>query len=991
MKKILLSILFVLMFAFAFSACAFLGANGGGGQTDHICTPGTPNVDVLIEATCQSEGQKGIYTYCSECGKHMNTEYEAIAKVDHTPGTIEEEYITYPNCAEEGSYIETVYCSVCYEVASQTEKTAPTNNEHDQATKEENRIDASCIREGSYDSVLYCTICSEEFSRTTITEDKKDHTPATAVKENVVSAGCGNPGTYDSVVYCSNSECKLELSRVEVKVDKLPHTPADAVVENKVDADCNSTGSYESVVYCGVCEAELSRKTVTIPITHANDKYGICVICDPDASRGLEFTVYDNYCAVKGIGSCTDKEIVIPSMYNGKTVESISQSAFSEKGIESVSISKNIYSIEESAFANCSSLKYVIFEEGGKLTCINENAFKGCSSLVSIAIPTPVTHIYRYAFADCTSLTSVEIPDTVSHIYKAFEGCTSLSGIYITDISKWCSIKFYDSYVNTQVYSPLMSGCDLYLNGNLVTDIVIEGITKIEKFVLYGCKSLRSVVISEGIESIGDYAFANCTSLLSVTIPSGGYISIADEKYAFTGCQRLIEVVNNSTLSIEAGEYTYGLIAKNAIEVHAGESKIVNKDGYLFYTYDDVNYLVRYIGDDIDLIIPDNYNNEEYVIYKGAFGDINSIKSVCIPGIVSEIGEQAFSGCVNLESVTICDGVKTIRSEAFYGCGLQELVIEPTGILDISGDNVFRNCSSLKTLVLSNNVHISGNNVFFGCPIEVADVCNTHLSHLPKTHIIEVTINGYGGISNEAFMECPSLVKLVIGDNITSVGDKAFYECVGLVSVTIGKNVSSIGNQAFYHCYRLIEIINKSSLEIKPGYSDHGGIERFTLDVHTGESKIVRDGDYLFYTYEDVNYLVAYIGTDTDIELPDNYNYESYEIFSGAFYGRTDITSVCLPLVLNKIHDLAFMECTNLKTIKICRYLEYVGVDAFAGCGSLEAVYFAGTEEEWNEIGFDSGNTDLKVATIYFYSSLQPSGSNNNYWHYDENGEIVIW
>ena len=991
MKRILLSILFVLMFVFAFSACAFLGTNGNGDQADHTCTPGTPNVDVLTEATCQSEGQKGIYTYCSECGQYMNTEYEAIAKVDHTPGTIEEKYITYPNCSEEGLYIETVYCSVCYEVASQTEKTAPTNNEHNQAIKEENRIDASCIREGSYDSVLYCIICSEEFSRTTITEDKKDHTPAAAVKENVVSAGCGNPGTYDSVVYCSNNECKMELSRVEVNVDKLPHTPADAVVENKVDADCNSTGSYESVVYCSVCETELSRKTVTIPITHANDEYGICVICDPDASRGLEFTVYDNYCAVKGIGTCTDKDIVIPSMYNGKTVECILNSAFSGKGIESVLISNNIYIIEESAFANCSNLKSVIFEEDGKLAWINENAFKGCSSLVSIEIPSPVTHIYKNAFADCTSLVSVEIPDTVSYIYKAFEGCTSLSGIYITNISKWCSIKFYDSYVNTEVYTPLKSGCNLYLNGNLVTDIVIEGITKIEKFALYGCKSLRSVVISEGIESIGDYAFANCTSLLSVTIPGGGYISIAEDKNAFVGCQRLIEVVNNSTLPIKAGEHTYGLIAMKAIEVHTGESKIVNQNGYLFYTYGDVNYLVRYIGDDIDLILPDNYNNEAYVIYKGAFGDINSIKSVCIPGTVSEIGEQAFSGCVNLESVTICDGVKTIYSGAFYGCGLKNLVIESTERLNISGDEVFRNCSSLKTLVLSNNVHISGNNVFFGCPIEVADVCNTHLSHLPKTHIVEVTVNGYGRISNEAFMECTSLVKLVIGDNITAVGDKAFYECVGLVSVTIGENVSSIGNQAFYHCYRLIEIINKSSLEIEPGDNDHGEIGRFTLDVHIGDSKIVQYGEYLFYTYDDVNYLVAYMGTDTDIVLPDDYNYETYEIFSGAFYGRSDITSVYLSLSLDKIHKLAFMECTNLKTVKICKYVEYIGFEAFAVCGNLESVYYGGTEEEWNEIAFELGNNDLQMATIYFYSKIQPSGTDNHYWHYDTNGEIVIW
>ena len=130
----------------------------------------------------------------------------------------------------------------------------------------------------------------------------------------------------------------------------------------------------------------------------------------------------------------------------------------------------------------------------------------------------------------------------------------------------------------------------------------------------------------------------------------------------------MVEVINHSSLPIVAGSSDYGYVAYYAKEVHTGESKIVNQNGYLFCSYDGTNYLLGYAGTDTDLLLPDDYQGESYEIYQYAFYQCTSLTSVTIGSGVQSIGDYAFRGCSNLESVTIPDSVKSIGSYAFYEC-----------------------------------------------------------------------------------------------------------------------------------------------------------------------------------------------------------------------------------------------------------------------------------------------------------------------------------
>ena len=87
---------------------------------------------------------------------------------------------------------------------------------------------------------------------------------------------------------------------------------------------------------------------------------------DPESkySKGLEFDLIDNSeYQVIGIGTCKDKDIVIPPIYEGKPVTWITTIAFMNcTQIESIVIPKSVTRIDDHSFEGCTSLERVVFE-----------------------------------------------------------------------------------------------------------------------------------------------------------------------------------------------------------------------------------------------------------------------------------------------------------------------------------------------------------------------------------------------------------------------------------------------------------------------------------------------------------------------------------------------------------------------------------------------------------------------------------------------------
>ena len=204
------------------------------------------------------------------------------------------------------------------------------------------------------------------------------------------------------------------------------------------------------------------------------------------------------------------------------------------------------------------------------------------------------------------------------------------------------------------------------------------------------------------------------------------------------------------------------------------------------------------------------------------------------------------------------------------------------------------------------------------------------------------------------------LRKIIIPEGVTHIVEYAFEGCESLLSVTIPSTVKFIGEDAFDDCDSLAEVINNSSLDITAGSSDYGGIALNALEVHSGESKLVKENGYFFYSCNDKNYLLGYNGNETALTLPDSFKGEKYVINNNAFYD-SKIESVIISAGVTEIGESAFESCNNLTEVIIGDSVTSIGKGAFSYCDSLESLTIGSSVELINDAAFSYCNSLVSV------------------------------
>ena len=220
-------------------------------------------------------------------------------------------------------------------------------------------------------------------------------------------------------------------------------------------------------------------------------------------------------------------------------------------------------------------------------------------------------------------------------------------------------------------------------------------------------------------------AFSGCSSLTSITI-GNGVTSIGDS--AFSGCCRLVEVYNLSSLNITKGSWQdNGAVGRCAIDIYTDKnapSKLTKENDFVIHTEGNVKTLVGYFGDRTSITTPDSvtsigerafYNCSSLTsitIGRGvtsigycAFMDCRSLTSITIGNSVTSIGDWAFSYCSSLTSITISNSVTSIGSEAFENCSSLTSITIPSSVTSI-GVSAFNNCSSLKPSIAKQRVNL---------------------------------------------------------------------------------------------------------------------------------------------------------------------------------------------------------------------------------------------------------------------------------------------
>ncbi len=809
--------------------------------------------------------------------------------------------VTAPTCTEKGYTTHTCVCGYVYkdsyvdalghDYSEWTVTTAPTCTEKGVETRNCSRCDAFETREvnalgHNYVDVV-CSRCGE--------------------KELVTSGRCGYNLTWkleaDGMLTISGTgEMYDGNSRWGDHADKIK----SVVIDNGV----TSISNY-AFYYC----SSLTSVTIGNSVTSIGER----------AFSGCSSLTEINYNA-KAVADLTSSSNVF---YNAGTAGDGIKVTFGDS-VEK--IPARLFDVNDSSY----SPKITSVTIGDNVTSIGSYSFCGCSSLTSVTIPDSVTSIGDCAFNSCRNLESITIGNGVTSIGNSvFTGCDSLEGVYITDLAAWCGITF-----NT-FNNPLYYAHNLYINGELATDIIIpdsvtsigdyafsscssltsvtipDSVTSIGSYSFYGCSSLTSVTIPDSVTSIGEWAFDYCRSLESVTIPDS-VTSIGDR--AFGWCSSLKSVTIPDSVTSIGNEAFYYCSSLASVTIGNSVTSIGNEAFYycssLASVY--VTDLAAWCGITFSGYYsnPLNYAHNLYIN-----GELAT--DIIIPDSVTSIGSYSFNGCSSLTSVTIPDSVTSIGNSAFSSCSSLTSVTIPDSVTSI-GNEAFYYCSSLASVTIPDSVTSIGSYSFYGCS---------------------------------------SLTNVTIPDSVTSIGERTFYDCSSLTSVTIGNGVTSIGEYAFFSCNSL-EGVYITDLAAWCGitFSDYFSNPlcyahnlyingELATDITIPDS-VTSIGSYSFKGCSSL----------TSVTIPDSVT----SIGEWVFGYCSSLASVTIPDSVTSIGNSAFYDCSSLTSVTIPDSVTSIGDGAFQWCNSLMNVYYSGTQEQWNAISIGTDNESLTGAEIYY-------------------------
>lgn len=365
----------------------------------------------------------------------------------------------------------------------------------------------------------------------------------------------------------------------------------------------------------------------------------------------------------------------------------------------------------------------------------------------------------------------------------------------------------------------------------------------IKDSAFYACVELRYVELPDSLKVIERSAFNFCGGLFSITIPKD-VTEIAENAFF-----NLSEIYNLSKINITKGEG----IALNAKDVYTSvskKSKLSVEDGFVLHK-GDITSLVRYIGEESEIIIPDSIEE----LGTGAFFANRTLNKVIIPDSVKTLGLQTFYLCENLFSVTIGNNVASLEN-VFGGCSK---LVE---IYNLSGQEIDMESAdfgSELTEIYTTKTTKSRLNIDDKGYVIVQEGNEKHLiDYVGDNYMLSVP-EGVTNIYSFAFysefssfegehLTMNNISSIILPNSVKTIGEYALGWCDTLERITIGSNLESIGRGALFNCENLEHIYYDGLLDdwnnIEKGEEWDAYLGEYTLHLRDGqEIKMQGSGD----------------------------------------------------------------------------------------------------------------------------------------------------
>ncbi|WP_456095032.1 leucine-rich repeat domain-containing protein [Paraprevotella xylaniphila] len=681
--------------------------------------------------------------------------------------------------------------------------------------------------------------------------------------------------------------------------------------------------------------------------------------------NGIYYDIVNGKAVVVSGGSVMySGDVVIPETveFGGQhyVVDSIGEWAFNAcSGVMSVKLPEKLRVIGRLAFVDCYGLTSISFP--ASLKVIGDGAFQNCDGLTSLSFPEGITQIGDGAFQRCGRLETLFFPSTMKSIdwgvfcesheneYGGGEcTCDSIRRIEIKGIATWFNSNRFTER-NHHVAAPY---ADLYVNGDLLTDIVLpDTMARIRPALFYGCKKLHSVVFPNNLKVIDDCAFENCTGIENLELPQG------------------LDSIKSSAFSRCKGV------------------KYVNLPQELKYIG------MMAFGSCTELISVSFPNKLENIAY-GAFESCKSLQSVVLPEGLKSIESCAFQNCISLTSVKLPSTLRFIDDCAFNQCnvGFEFASIVPPTIEGMNplgdednllyvpeeGIEAYRTAWSDKvndilclerqhdwdvtveaeeksSAVLQAVGGVSDNEAARNVVrLKVSGTVNSYdfmVMRNKMTSLRELDLTDAHVVYNpyEHYQDCHSwndslpdyafyrkeLRVCKLPKSVTYIGQYAFSECRKLTNMDIPEKVQEIGGYAFYGCNQLKEV----------GFQE--GLERIGSDAFSN------------------------CALQDTIVFPQTLKHISYN----AFGMNGNLKAVKFPVGLEYIEGSAFNNCSGLSEVRFPASVLSVGSAAFEYCNSIKDVYtYIIDPLQLDQTTFSA--EVFKNATLHVPETAQ----NNYYW-----------
>ena len=619
-------------------------------------------------------------------------------------------------------------------------------------------------------------------------------------------------------------------------------------------------------------------------------------------------------------------------------------------------------------------------------------AFQGCDKLESLVIPNTVKKIGIYAFTGCSKLLNISFPESLEDVMAgALYECAWYDNqpdglVYVGNL-----LYRYKGIAPTGVIT-INEGTKAVLDlafsnqPNITSVILPESVTSVHMQAFGYCPNLESVTLPTWLSVIEDYTFQNCSKLQNINLPLG-----LDQigKEAFAGCSSLtildwpLQLKNigarafyncNQLDGIENISPNIEKIGADAFGNTIWESK--QPSGYLYIH----NIFYAYTGEVTDSMHIEIRKGTTY-ISGGAvsrcvtkineYSAKNVVSKITIPNSVTEIEDETFRSCRNLDTI-ICTSVQPpLISENTFNLTLQKnkhVLLVPTKALDIYSWmgllpyeeapywNNFTNVKPITDPYVYDPMYFEKDSIQYHITNDTLAPYEVEVTHwygleqwemeghnypelttanIPATVTYKGTTYLVTRIGKMAFYHASQLQRVTIGENVKTIDEQAFSVCRNLSHVVIGENVDSILLSAFASGTSKIKVLD---IPKNVKFIENKSLSAYSLEainVHPDNANYTSVDGVLFNKQK--NYLQEFPRSKaTTYMVPDCVD----TIGNLAFASNHNIVSISFSpnSQLKHIEKEAFWGCLLMQRLNLPASLQSIEERAFNGCSSLEAI-----------------------------------------------------